>query len=244
MSLLWIEAARTAREGVVEHLPVASFIDPTYRSAMAPDRPKMADLLHKLHGDGGYDPQRHGMLQAHFDAEGTLRRLRLPANHQVAGFGEMAPTALAHALEHLGHEHVPVMVTRDRPAPTRETNPTRARVFYHGTTAEGDLDRILPASQSGASVIYQHQTDPDYAYATTSKDDAWTWAQKAWDNTGGRPRVFKVRRRGPVEPDEPYDRAGNSRSVSDSDVRSRHGFDVIGEEPMPHHMRHMYEDEG
>lgn len=243
MSLLWIEAARAGVEEV-EHLPVASLGEEAMRRAWGhPDHPRMAELMNRIRSDGGYDPERHGLLRTRIREDGKPGWVSLPKEHEIPGFGENSGNALVNALHNLGHEHVPVMVTRDRPAPTRETNSTRARVFYHGTTAEGDLDQILPASQSGAGVIYQHQTDPDYAYATTNKNDAWHWAEMAHHNTGGHPRVFKVRRRGPVEPDVPYDRSGNSRSISDTDVRSRHGFDVIGEEPMPRHMRHMYGDE-
>lgn len=243
MSLLWIEAARAGREGI-EHLPTVSLGDERMRRAWgSPDHPRMAELMDRIRSDGGYDPERHGLLHTRIREDGKPGWMTLPGEHQIPGFGENSGNALAFALHHLGHDHVPVMVTRDRPVPIRETDPTRARVFYHGTTAEGDLGQILPASQSGASVIYQHQTNPDYAYATTDKNHAWNWAQEAHHNTGGRPRVFKVRRRGPVEPDEPYDRAGYSRSISDSDVRSRHGFDVVGEEPMPHGIRHLYGDE-
>lgn len=248
MSLLWIEAASVGKTGV-EHLPTQSLIDPMYLRAWGhPDHPPMAALMNRLHGDGGYDPEHHGLLHTTIQEDGRLGFTRLPPEHQIEGFGDNSGSALAIALHHLGHEHVPVMVTR-KGSPAASADPIHAPVLYHGTAADRALTEITPLSDrhphlrvperseyKGGNGTY---SDPGFAYATADPDDAWHWAQEAWHkNPRGIPRVFRVRGRGPMEPDPNFSHHDNPQQV-----RSRHGFDVVGEEPMPHDIRHLYEDE-
>lgn len=246
MSLLWIVAVSMTPG--IEQVPTETLGDPGYRRAWGyPDHPVMAALMDRIRGDGGYDPQRHGTLHVKADPEGGMERVSLPREHHISGFGENSGHALAFALHHLGHTSVPAMVTRDAPRKA-EKDPTRARVFYHGTTTDQPLSEITPLSERHPhrkmldSGEHKGNTfsDPGFAYATTDRDDAWHWAQEAWHkNPVGMPRVFKVRRRGPVEADPNF--SGHSNA---GQVRSRHGFDVVGEEPMPHGIRHIYHDDG
>lgn len=114
-------------------------------------------------------------------------------------------------------------------------------VYYHGTAkAPGfKMTEVTPAGSrpSWHPVTFPHDHDPEHAYATTSLRDAWDWAAKAHDThfkPGSKivPRVFKVKPRGHVEEDPVYGDNG-PRNVSSSDARSKHGFDVQGEEKMP-----------
>ena len=112
------------------------------------------------------------------------------------------------------------------------------RVLYHGTCTDRPLEEITPLSQRGRRSRVS-DSDPDYAYATSDPDDAWHWAEEAWHKAStGIPRVFRVRSRGPVETDPNFSHHDNP-----AQVRSRHGFDVLGEEPMPHDLRDLYLDD-
>jgi hypothetical protein len=105
--------------------------------------------------------------------------------------------------------------------------------YYHGTTEE-DMDEVSPATSHRMGVIFPHQTDPEYAYATPSESNAWHYAQLAWNaGGGGIPRVYRVRPTGPVEEDPTHWPNGESRGNFSDDVRSRHPFEVHEELPTP-----------
>lgn len=108
--------------------------------------------------------------------------------------------------------------------------------FYHGTVL-ARLKAVLPAAQHRGSVIFPHDTNPEFAYATPDLDVAWHYAEKAWNAAArGIPRVFKVRATGPIEKDPEYDQHGRHRSNFESDIRSRWKFVVLEEVPMPESM--------
>ncbi|HEV7237395.1 MAG TPA: GNAT family N-acetyltransferase, partial [Ktedonobacteraceae bacterium] len=126
----------------------------------------------------------------------------------------------------------PAMTPRPISAPTKQSVP-----LYHGTTQE-NLTQVLPATQHGGNVVFPHETDHSYAYATPNLDDAWEYAEKAWHATSeGIPRVYQVSSiNGDEEPD-PQQRADQSfRGNNENDLRSSTGFDVHHEMPMPEHM--------
>lgn len=108
--------------------------------------------------------------------------------------------------------------------------------YYHGTT-NPRLRNVFPANRLHRSRTFFSATDPDYAYATQNPDDAWSYAEKAW-NVGEkphRPRVYEVAPHNPddVEVDPPFDEHGNNRSTNEGDRRSKSGFRVIRQLPFP-----------
>lgn len=112
--------------------------------------------------------------------------------------------------------------------------PERTR-YYHGTTVP-HLRFVRPAGPCGR-VTFPSDTDRRYAYATTSVEDAWFYAEKAWGaRSTGIPRVYEVEPTGPVEDDPTEDERGYPRSNFASDVRSREGWAVKREIPMPESM--------
>lgn len=129
--------------------------------------------------------------------------------------------------------------------PPPEAPKPKRRVYYHGTTMP-NVTHILPANHHGGGVIFKNETDKDFAYATPDLGHAWDYAQKASDFTGGRPRVYQVRPlRGhqDVEPDPTWDPVRNrSRGNNETDMRSRHGFEVLREMKAPRHVRESYTD--
>lgn len=200
---------------------------------------------------GGYDTQ-------HYHVEGPLHRVidKTPSGEthmmeykhdgdqiRVKPFREGTPAgAKDRMLERMRQEHPDVPVSdapyHSTPAPPEKP---RAKTFYHGTTVAG-VTHILPASTHGGHVTFPHDTSREHAYATTSKDDAWTYAQLAWDaadGDGGRPRVYQVRPIGGhknVEKDPEVDSTGRRRLNFENDHRSKHGFEVVRELRMPSHM--------
>ena len=107
--------------------------------------------------------------------------------------------------------------------------------LYHGTVRD-DLDTIEPAAAhcGPRTFAFTADGDPEYAYATPNLSDAWAYAEKAWHATGvGIPRVYRVEPLGDVEPDPQEDAHGRSRGNYEADVRSREGFTVVEEMPMP-----------
>lgn len=105
--------------------------------------------------------------------------------------------------------------------------------YYHGTTEE-DMDEVSPAVSHRRGVVFPHQTDPEYAYATPSERNAWHYAELAWNaGASGIPRVYRVRPTGPIEEDPTHWPNGESRGNFSDDVRSRHPFEVHEELPTP-----------
>lgn len=117
--------------------------------------------------------------------------------------------------------------------------------FFHGTVRPLKVgDVISPASSrpDWHQVSFPSETNRDYAYATAKEDDAWHYAEMAHNSQFRpgmkiHPRVYRVRPLGPHEKDPTYDHErGYSRGNFEGDVRSKHGFEVVGEQPMPEHM--------
>lgn len=126
------------------------------------------------------------------------------------------------------------------PRPTEVPKAEKPPKYYHGTVLEG-LTHVHPANKHGGPVAFASDTDKNYAYATTSHDDAWNYAQKVWggDDHGRRPRVYEVKPIGGhkhVEVDPQFDKHGRSRGNNSSDFRSKRGWKVVREVPMPEHM--------
>jgi hypothetical protein len=77
----------------------------------------------------------------------------------------------------------------------------------------------------------------EHAHATTDEGAAWSYAELAHDWTVHRmakgpfpvPKVYVVEPLGEVEADP-------TPTANSSDVRSRHGFRIVGQRPLPEHM--------
>lgn len=181
----------------------------------------------------GYSPERHGQLGLNVTDHGEN------VYHHAAGSETDPEDHLHHehllkALQASGHGEVPVHVHDQRSDEGGEPAPK----YYHGTTAE-DLERIHSNhSSSGNFGAATHAKG--YAYAT-GLNSAWHYATKAADHYGGTPHVYEVSPRGPVEEDPRYEN-GHSRGNYADDKRSKHGFDVVGEEEMPEHLQKHYRD--
>lgn len=112
--------------------------------------------------------------------------------------------------------------------------------YYHGSVARMEAGtEILPPSRRDPSIRANWPNasmSEDHAYASESEDNAWEWAERAWNvSPNGHPRVYEVEPLGQVEPDERYDAHGNLRDIFEGDVRAP-GFRVLGERPMPEHL--------
>ena len=112
--------------------------------------------------------------------------------------------------------------------------------YFHGTTQTFKPgDHITPASQHGKGVAFPNMTSREHAYATPDESTAWHYAEAAWNNAdigGTHPKVYRVKPLGHTEDDPTHDQYGASRGTFTGDVRSKHGFEVVGEQPMPEHM--------
>lgn len=115
---------------------------------------------------------------------------------------------------------------------------SRGEEFFHGTTAHLKVGAVIAP---GRKPNYAGESSPEHAYATTSEEHGWDYAEKAWHASDkGHPRVYQVAPIGEVEKDpteyETGSMAGRSRGNYDTDVRSRQGFKVLSERQMPEHM--------
>ena len=110
--------------------------------------------------------------------------------------------------------------------------------FFHGTTAElSEGDRIEPSSVTGASPTFARESDSGYAYASESEIAAWDYAEKSFATKfDGIPRVYQVTPAGEHEEDPLRDAGGYRRGNYIGDRRSRVGWDVVRELPMPEHV--------
>jgi hypothetical protein len=118
--------------------------------------------------------------------------------------------------------------------------PKEDQKFYHGTTVP-NVKKILPANAHKGHVVFPGDTSLEHAYATTKHDDAWDYAEKAWsgDPHQRRPRVYEVKPIGGlkhVEEDPRFTESGRTRSNNANDYRSKKGWHVVREVPMPEHM--------
>lgn len=236
MSLLWrtamVRSAGWAPTNEVEHMH-PSELDPweTKHSVGSKHVGKLASSI-KMHG---YDPTRHGHLGLNVTDHGENWYTHAPGTETEPEHLHHHADLLIHALHESGHDQpVPVHVHDQRSDEGGEPAPK----LYHGTTAE-DLDAIHP--NHGTSGNFGAAThEPGYAYATGLKS-AWHYATRAADHYGGTPHVYEVNPRGPIEEDPMYQN-GYSRGNNADDVRSKHGFDVVGEEEMPEHLRDHYSE--
>jgi hypothetical protein len=150
--------------------------------------------------------------------------------------GRMRQEALDH---HNATEYNPDADT----APPEKAKP---RIYYHGTTVP-DVTHILPANRHSGGVMFPHVTSAEHAYATRSKSAAWDYAEKAWNVTGGQPRVYQVRPmhgdHSHVEQDPSHDEYGQSRGNNEADHRSRVGWEVVRELKTPKHYEGFGDDE-
>lgn len=100
--------------------------------------------------------------------------------------------------------------------------------FFHGSVSERPLTQITPR---GSQRFFRSDHEGTHAFATTSESDAWEYAEKAFMHTDrGIPRVYRVEPKGDVEKDPHY------QNTEGKWHRSKQGFNVVGEVPMPEHM--------
>jgi hypothetical protein len=113
-----------------------------------------------------------------------------------------------------------------------------SRQFFHGTTAElRPGDSVLPTSQTGAKPVFRNESDSRHAYATTNQADAWDYAELSWHaSTTGVPHVYEVEPLGRHSKDPEVDKRGRRRGNHPEDRRSKVGWQVVGEVPMPEDM--------
>lgn len=174
----------------------------------------------------GYSPERHGQLGLNITDHGEN------IYHHADGT-ETHPEDLQHhehllkALKDVDHGEVPVHIHDQASDPAGHSAPT----YYHGTTRE-DLEEVHPNHGTGGN-FGAGTHEPGYAYAT-GKASAAHYAGRAADAYGGRPRVYQVAPLGPVEKDPERDANGTLRGNFHDDVRSKHGFQVVGEEELGH----------
>lgn len=188
---------------------------------------QLADSI-KQHG---YRPEMHGHIHQTIDDQGRHGVPRVTGEGaDTLGINKnlwdsRGGSVLPYALQHAGHGPVAVHMQDHRPNPKAKVR------YFHGTTTEG-LDEIHP--NHGSNGTFGPAThEPGYAYATPSKEDAWSYATKAADMNQGRPRVYEVKPNGPVEDDPSHDGAGNSRGNYPDDKRSKSHFTVIKEHRPP-----------
>jgi hypothetical protein len=111
----------------------------------------------------------------------------------------------------------------------------RHEQFYHGTSLgfpddEEPPERVVPQRENR---FYPGMHTGEHAYATTSPDSAWAYAERAWNwRHSDQPRVLRVRPTGPFEKDP---------EESGHGVRSVHPWEVTGEEEIPEDFR-MHDD--
>lgn len=112
--------------------------------------------------------------------------------------------------------------------------------FFHGTISPLQPDDVIEpvAKSTWRKVRFPHDTDPEYAYATSDVDTAWHYAEKVWGSTDSptHPKVFEVEPVGEHEEDPTRDAHGQLRGNFSTDRRSKHGWRVLREVPMPEHM--------
>jgi hypothetical protein len=127
-----------------------------------------------------------------------------------------------------GFHALPTEVT-DLRHPGHAPGPDRLPPLYHGTSTAG-LTQIRPAVEhSGLEYARYHSPEADhhFAYATANLEEATHYARGHAAVHDTQPLVYRVRPRGPIEPDPPHHPADrlklNERSA---DVRAANGFDV------------------
>lgn len=237
MSLLWrtaiVQTASFTPEDYEDHEDISGLVGERRSRHQLSEHHinRLADSIRQH----GYDPERHGMIGVNLTDHGDNAYLHSrgtegdPEDHEHHEH-------LLHALHDTGHTTVPVHF-HDQSS-TGSAN--EAPKLYHGTTVE-DLEEVKP--NHGTRGMHGNNGmihEPGYAYAT-DRDSAESYADSVAMTHGGRPRVYQVSPLGPIEKDPTYDAHGNHRANYAADVRSKHGFQVVGEEDLGHD--DDYEDE-
>jgi hypothetical protein len=141
--------------------------------------------------------------------------------------------------------------------PPIRTPHEQGEILYHGTSHHHDDDdtefedheayeHIAPAAQTGSGPTFASNiASPHHAYASYSPHDAWHYADTHSMETGGVPHVYRVTPTNPehLEPDPQEDEHGRRRGNRTHDMRSKSGFDVLGEVPMDHVRREYHTPE-
>lgn len=123
---------------------------------------------------------------------------------------------------------------------------SRNEEFFHGTVHHLNVgDSVLPAAAGGAPTIHG-ESDPRFSYATTQQGDAWEYAAMAHEQTEGEegpPRVYRVSPLGRHSKDPEYtvEARPEHRGNFGNDRRSKAGWRVESEQPLPPHMHGRYE---
>lgn len=185
----------------------------------------------------GYSPERHGQLGINVTDNGENLYTHSRGTEADPDRLNDHHEHLLHALRNAGHGEVPVHI-HDQSSNESGQAPT----YYHGTTVE-DLEQVHPNHGTRGNFGNNGGIhEPGYAYAT-GRSSAEHYADMAALTHGGRAHVYQVEPRGPVEKDPKYDVHGNNRGNHANDVRSRHGFSVLGEEDLGHDDSDEDEDE-
>jgi rifampin ADP-ribosylating transferase len=250
MSLLWrtaaayqIEAASKPRNYTAEIHPDELAQNPNIKfdrdRVMGHERwgPAVQALTESIK-QHGYQPDMHGHVSLEIGKDGNHVGAPRVTNEGAAitGMKPMAHDihanrALTYALQEAGHGPIPVHVTDHRPKPG-----TRQK-YYHGTTAEG-LDEIHP-NNSSIGNFGPGTHHPGHAYLTPNKEDAWSYATRAADDKGGRPRVYEVKPTGPVEEDPMFQGEYHRGNFAD-DLRTKHPLQVVREHKPPKDIHNEY----
>jgi hypothetical protein len=189
----------------------------------------------------GYSPERHGVLGWNFH-QGGENVYNHASGTETDPNDHLHHEHLLQALKDVGHGPVRVHI-HDQDSDERGNSPR----YYHGTTVE-DLKEVKPNHSTRGSFGNNGAIhEPGYAYAT-SRENAESYAESKAEIHGGRPLVYRVSPLGPVEKDPSHDAQGRSRANYESDVRSKHGFQVLdhvwsGEHPDGDEAWHDDEDD-
>lgn len=108
-------------------------------------------------------------------------------------------------------------------------------IMFHGTTRYDSDDHPEEITAGGSSTSFGPGTsDSDYAYATPSLGNAWSYAEKRSQNGGGgKPTVYRVTPHKPEDVEEdPQWHGDTHRGNYAGDKRSKSGFEVLDEVPM------------
>ena len=109
--------------------------------------------------------------------------------------------------------------------------------FFHGTVAHLSPGDVIQPVGDAIRATFRSDTDPRFAYATTDHDNAWDYAEKAFHASDrGTPRVYRVSPVGRHSKDPEVGRDGSRRGNHPTDRRSKSGWKVIEEVPMPENM--------
>lgn len=130
-------------------------------------------------------------------------------------------------------------------------------ILYHGTSHQHGSDdygldqhepyeHISSANENGSGPTFASNiADPGYAYASKSPRDAWHYANTHAMETGGVPHVYRVTPTVPehLEKDPTENEHGHLRGNNASDMRSKSGFEVLGEVPLSRQDREYHTPE-